>query len=133
MYSKVSFESKLTPRITKEFDTFRMVSFKIRSPWTGDTVLDLLTIKVLYSYWEIDEISKIVTFSSPSKLKALQEEIDRHLESGAMSKIPFLHNPILSRVFTVHKNCKNNRLVIDLHRINLNIPNSHFTMKTRRS
>ena len=33
--------------MTKESETYRMVPFKIRLPWTGDTVLDILTIRVL--------------------------------------------------------------------------------------
>lgn len=63
------------------------------------------------------------------KRLALQEQITKHLASGAISEVPCADNQFISRVFTVPKRTGGNRLVIDLSSLNNFVVKVHFRME----
>ena len=67
---------------------------------------------------------------SSDKISALKVEIDKYLQSKAISKITKCPSQLLSRVFTVKKANGNNRMIIDLSLINKQIMDVHFKMDT---
>ena len=64
--------------------------------------------------------SKLVVSSpkDPIKIAALESEINKHILSGAISKVSPSNDQFVSRVFVVEKKTGGFRLVIDLKRIN---------------
>ena len=60
---------------------------------------------------------------------ALEGEISRHVKSGAVSKVKFKKDQLLSRVFTVPKPNGKVRMIIDLSLLNTQINHVHFKME----
>ena len=67
------------------------------------------------------------------KILALKQQIMRHLNTGAISKIEKSPNQFLSRVFTVKKSNGENRLIIDLSVYNKFILKVQFKMENQLS
>lgn len=73
--------------------------------------------------------SPIISNPSQLKIDILRTQINRHLRSGAISKIPKSNDQYVSRVFTVKKSNNDDRMIIDLSLLNTFIHKVHFRME----
>lgn len=74
--------------------------------------------------------SVISHYKSHDKIVSLRQQIERHVLSGAISIVEPQPNQILSRVFTVKKSNGEDRMIIDLSLLNLQIKKISFKMET---
>ena len=74
--------------------------------------------------------SVVTSTNNPIKHLSIQTQINNHLSSGAISEVKFSEDQLLSRVFLVKKSNNDDRLIIDLSKLNLLIPKISFKMET---
>ena len=67
----------------------------------------------------------------PIKREALRKEINRHINSGAISMVEKSEDHYVSRVFVVEKKQGGYRMVIDLKNLNNYVNKIHFRMEDK--
>jgi len=72
---------------------------------------------------------KVITKPSSDKCNIIRKLIDRNVKLGAISEVPFQSNQFVSRVFSVKKSNGDDRLIIDLSRLNNYLSKVHFSME----
>lgn len=74
--------------------------------------------------------SVVSSTNNLNKKKALVNQINKYLSSGAISEVPSSPLNILSRIFTVKKSNGSDRMIIDLSQLNKQISKVSFQMET---